>query len=202
MGTLIPHFKKGDFDKLHLHIPDEATQKFAGDIYFHLSAKIELNRQMNRTLEAMARAIFKNWFVDFDPVRAKAAGQQPPGLKPEIAAFFPDSFEDSELGEIPRGWRVQSFTDGVDVIGGGTPKTSIPEYWGGEIPWFSVTDTPAAGEVFAVSTDKTITQEGVNNSSTRVLGPWNNDYFCTRNCGQPCTRRGAHGHESVLLWFA
>lgn len=119
VGTLIPHFKKGDFDKLQLHIPDKASQRFIGDIYFNLSAKIELNRRMNRTLEDMARAIFKSWFVDFDPVRTKAAGQQPPlpapqsgaarqagGLKPEIADLFPDSFEDSELGEIPKGWRV------------------------------------------------------------------------------------------------
>jgi type I restriction enzyme S subunit len=74
-----------------------------------LDDKIELNRRMNRTLEDIARAIFKSWFVDFDPVRAKAAGNQPKGLKPEIADLFPDSFEDSELGEIPKGWRIQSM---------------------------------------------------------------------------------------------
>ncbi len=74
-----------------------------------LDDKIELNRRMNQTLEAMARAIFKSWFVDFDPVRAKAAGQQPQGLKPELATLFPDAFEDSELGEIPKGWRVETL---------------------------------------------------------------------------------------------
>ena len=76
-----------------------------------LDDKIELNRKMNQTLEEMARAIFKSWFVDFDPVRAKAAGQKPSGLKPEIAALFPDSFEPSELGEIPKGWRVGTLGD-------------------------------------------------------------------------------------------
>ena len=73
---------------------------------------------MNQTLEATARAIFKSWFVDFDPVRAKAAGQKPPGLKPEIAALFPDSFEDSEGGSIPRGWTTRSVGSLADVRGG------------------------------------------------------------------------------------
>ncbi len=118
VGTMIPHFKKGDFDKLQLGIPVRHTQEFVGDLYFNLSAKIELNRRMNGTLEATARAIFKSWFVDFDPVRAKAAGQPPPGLKPELAALFPDAFEDSELGEIPKGWRVVGLGEVVDVVKG------------------------------------------------------------------------------------
>ena len=70
VGTMIPHFKKGDFDKLRLPVPDRQTQESVGAIYRILSDKIELNRRMNETLEAMARAIFKSWFVDFDPVRA------------------------------------------------------------------------------------------------------------------------------------
>jgi len=75
-----------------------------------LDDKIELNRRMNETLEAMARALFKSWFVDFDPVRAKAEGRDP-GLPKHIADLFPDSFEDSELGEIPRGWEVGALCD-------------------------------------------------------------------------------------------
>jgi type I restriction enzyme S subunit len=71
VGTMIPHFKKGDFDKLLLELPDENTQRFIGDVYFELSAKIDLNRRMNQTLEAIAQALFRSWFVDFDPVRAK-----------------------------------------------------------------------------------------------------------------------------------
>ncbi|MDI9432220.1 MAG: restriction endonuclease subunit S [Planctomycetota bacterium] len=88
--------------------------------------KIELNRRMNRTLEAMARAIFQSWFVNFDPVRAKlalskaegAAGQQPPGLNPEIAALFPDAFEESELGQIPKGWKVESLDKTAHFLNG------------------------------------------------------------------------------------
>jgi type I restriction enzyme S subunit len=69
-----------------------------------LDDKIELNRRMNETLEAMARVLFKSWFVDFDPVRAKMEGRQPHGMDAETAALFPDAFEESELGEIPKGW--------------------------------------------------------------------------------------------------
>jgi type I restriction enzyme S subunit len=71
-----------------------------------LDDKIELNRRMNETLEAMARALFKAWFVDFDPVRAKSEGRQPAGMDAETASVFPESFEESDLGEIPKGWRV------------------------------------------------------------------------------------------------
>ena len=110
VGTLIPHFKKGDFDKLLLPVPSREAQEIIGDTYFNLSAKIDLNRRMNETLEAMARALFKSWFVDFDPVRAKAEGRDP-GLPQPLADLFPDSFEDSELGWIPRGWEVGQVGD-------------------------------------------------------------------------------------------
>ena len=73
VGTLIPHFKKGDFDKLSIPVPETGVQEVIGDMYFSLSAKIEQNRHTNETLEAMAQAIFNSWFVDFDPVRAKAS---------------------------------------------------------------------------------------------------------------------------------
>jgi type I restriction enzyme S subunit len=123
---------------------------------------------MNQTLEATARAIFKSWFVDFDPVHAKAEGR-PTGLPDDIAALFPDSFEDSELGEIPRGWRVMPLSEVVNIIGGGTPKTKVKEYWGGDIPWFSVVDAPTETDVFVIDTEKHITELGVDKSSTKVL---------------------------------
>ena len=85
-------------------MPPLAEQRAIAHILGTLDDKIELNRRMNETLEAMARALFKSWFVDFDPVRAKAEGRDP-GLPKPLADLFPDSFEDSELGEIPRGGR-------------------------------------------------------------------------------------------------
>lgn len=86
--------------------PSYDEQRAIAHILGSLDDKIELNRRMNKTLEAMARAIFKSWFVDFDPVRAKAEGRDT-GLPDDIAALFPDSFDDSELGEIPKGWKVK-----------------------------------------------------------------------------------------------
>jgi type I restriction enzyme S subunit len=76
-----------------------------------LDDKIELNRRMNATLESISRALFKSWFVDFDPVRQKAAGKQPVGMDAQTAALFPDSFEDSEIGEVPKGWGVVEVRD-------------------------------------------------------------------------------------------
>ena len=87
----------------HVCLPPLPEQRAIAHILGTLDDKIELNRRMNETLEAMARALFKSWFVDFDPVRAKAEGRDP-GLPMRIADLFPDSFEDSAVGEIPRGW--------------------------------------------------------------------------------------------------
>ncbi len=111
-----------------LRLPPLHEQQAIACILGSLDDKIEFNRQMNRTLEEMARAIFKSWFIDFDPVRAKAAVRREhpnwtnaqisraacPNLKPEIAELFPDSFEDSELGEIPKGWEVGTLGDVAD----------------------------------------------------------------------------------------
>ena len=97
-------------------------QKSIAHILGTLDDKIELNRKTNETLEAMAKELFKSWFVDFDPVRAKAEGR-PTGLPAEISDLFPDSFEDSELGEIPSGWKVGS----LDQIGINPRETAKPE---------------------------------------------------------------------------
>ncbi len=94
------------FDHLTIPIPDLDEQRAIAHILGTLDDKIELNRCMNETLEGIARALFKSWFIDFDPVRAKAEGRKPFGMDQETAALFPDQFEDSELGEIPKGWTV------------------------------------------------------------------------------------------------
>jgi type I restriction enzyme S subunit len=111
---------KGHIDSFRLPLPPLAEQRAIAHILGALDDKIELNRRMNETLEAMARALFKSWFIDFDPVRAKAAGRDS-GLPNHIADLFPDSFEDSELGEIPRGWAApelrEVLTESIERIG-------------------------------------------------------------------------------------
>jgi type I restriction enzyme S subunit len=105
---------------------DLHEQRAIAYILGSLDDKIELNRRMNETLETMAHAIFKSWFVDFDPVRAKAKGRDP-NLPGEIAALFPDGFEDSELGEIPKGWRVNSLDKIADYMNGLACQKYQPE---------------------------------------------------------------------------
>jgi type I restriction enzyme, S subunit len=134
-----------------------------------LDDRITLLRETNATLEAIAQALFKSWFVDFDPVRAKMEGRAPEGMDEATAALFPDSFEETELGLVPRGWMSRTFRETIDIIGGGTPKTSNPDFWNGNIPWFSVVDAPAATDVFVIDTEKHITEAGLNGSSTKLL---------------------------------
>ena len=104
-----------DLATLAVHWRPVSEQRAIAHVLGTLDDKIELNRRMNETLEAIARALFKSWFVDFDPVRAKSEGRDP-GLPPHLAELFPDSFEDSELGEVPRGWKVAPLGDIADVI--------------------------------------------------------------------------------------
>jgi type I restriction enzyme S subunit len=95
-----------DLARLEVPHPPLTEQKAVAQILGTLDDKIELNRRMNATLEAMARALFQSWFVDFDPVRAKLDGRQPAGLDPATAALFPAHFQDSEDGKLPIGWRL------------------------------------------------------------------------------------------------
>jgi type I restriction enzyme, S subunit len=98
-----------------LPVPPPDEQKVIAHILGTLDDKIELNQQMNNTLEAIARTIFKSWFIDFDPVRAKMDGQQPAGMDAETAALFPAEFEDSALGKIPKGWKVKTLSYFIDI---------------------------------------------------------------------------------------
>jgi type I restriction enzyme S subunit len=112
-----------DLVKLRLPRPPLKEQEAIACILGALDDKIELNRRMNRTLEAMAQAIFRSWFVGFDPVHAKADGGKPSGLSSYIADLFPDGFEDSELGEIPCGWDVIPLYNVAEYINGAAFKS-------------------------------------------------------------------------------
>jgi len=122
-GSTRPKLTQGDMKRIPLFAPEKSTQRAISHILGSLDDKIELNHKMNETLEEMARAIFKSWFVDFDPVRAKAEGRDP-GLPKEIAAFFPDSFQDSDLGEIPEGWEIKTIGEVVEFAYGKALKAS------------------------------------------------------------------------------
>ena len=154
VSGVIPHFKKTDFDKLHLPYPDMPTQRAIGKLYFDFCAKIELNRRMNATLESLARAIFKSWFVDFDPVRMKSEGgmvksessdsaPSPFTLPPSLFHLFPSSFQDSELGKIPTGWETCVLDDLTEfVIGGDWGKDSPEDPFTEEVKCIRGADIP------------------------------------------------------------
>jgi len=167
-GSANPTLNRNHVHTINTLWPPLPEQRAIAHILGTLDDKIELNRRMNETLEAMAQALFKSWFVDFDPVRAKMEGR-PTGLPKEIEDLFPDSFEDSKLGEIPKGWSVVPFTNVLEIVGGGTPKTSIGNYWNGNIPWFSVEDSPNESDIWVIDTKRKITEEGLINSSTKIL---------------------------------
>jgi type I restriction enzyme S subunit len=107
---MAPYLSLVDQKRLRISIPPIGDQRAIAHILGTLDDKMELNRRMSETLEAMARTLFKSWFVDFDPVRAKAEGRDP-SLPKDIAELFPDSFKGSEMGEIPKGWKVGTLAD-------------------------------------------------------------------------------------------
>ena len=183
---------------IEIPIPENRSEQVRiSSVLRSLDDKIGLNCGINQTLEAMAQAIFKSWFVDFDPVKAKVAAieqgqdplraamraisgktdaeldQMPREHQDQLAttaALFPDAMEESELGEIPKGWKAIPLSKMIKLIGGGTPKRSEPSYWNGTIPWFSVRDVPDDGDVWVVDTDEKITEVGLQKSSTKLLG--------------------------------
>ena len=110
-GSAQPILNKGDFSRLEITLPPLPVQQRIAHILGTLDDKIELNCRMNATLEAMARALFQSWFVDFDPVRAKLDGRKPAGLDAATAALFPDSFQESPMGLIPKGWEVKTIDE-------------------------------------------------------------------------------------------
>ena len=126
-GTTVLGIRQSELRKISLTLPPLAEQKAIAAVLGALDDKIELNRRMNATLEAMARALFQSWFVDFDPVRAKMDGRKPVGLDPATAALFPDSFRDSELGHIPKGWRVGRVDEVSDFSRASVTPAEFPE---------------------------------------------------------------------------
>ncbi len=155
---------------LQIPIPPPDELEAIAHVLGTLDDKIELNRRMNATLEAMARALFQSWFVDFDPVRAKLDGRQPEGMDEATAALFPDSFQDSEAGHIPAGWKVLPVGDVVTTVGGATPSTKEPIYWeGGTHHWTTPKDFSSLQSPILLETNRKITDAGLAKISSGLL---------------------------------
>jgi type I restriction enzyme, S subunit len=170
VGAVQQHFNVGSARTLRLNLPPLEEQEAVASVLGALDDKIELNRRMGATLEAMARALFQSWFVDFDPVRAKLDGRTPVGLDTATAKLFPGAFQDVEGAHIPIGWTVHPVGEVVDCVGGGTPSTAEPKYWeGGTHHWTTPKDFSLLQAPILLDTDRKLTDAGIAKISSGLL---------------------------------
>ncbi|MCF5144400.1 restriction endonuclease subunit S [Pseudomonas sp. PA-6-1D] len=152
-------------------IPPIEDQRAIASVLGALDDKIEQNRRANRALEELAQATFRAWFVDFEPVKTKAAGQSSfPGMPPTVFSALADRLTDSSIGFVPEGWAVRPIGDLVTVKGGGTPSTKVPAYWeGGKHFWATPKDLSGLQDPVLLSTGRSITDAGADSISSGVM---------------------------------
>jgi len=137
IGATMPNLNKSIIGRIEIPILSISVQKEIAALLGALDDKIELNRRMSATLEEMARALYRSWFVDYDPVHARALGQPPGHMEPTTAALFPDSFGPDGL---PKGWEMSTIGEVTETVGGATPKTKELSYWDGPHRWATPRD--------------------------------------------------------------
>jgi type I restriction enzyme S subunit len=192
-GTSNPSLSRNTFADLLLPTPPLSTQRAIAHILGTLDDKIDLNRRMNETLEAMARALFRSWFVDFDPVRAKAEGRDPCLAKP-LADVFPDGFECSDGTEVPFGWRRAPLGDWVRALSGGTPSKKEASLWGGSIPWIS---PKVMSSIHAVKAEHHVFKVAIGNGTQ--LAPKGSTLVMVRGMGLHQQVRVSQARRSVAF---
>lgn len=162
----MPNLNEGIIRRFAFYMPSIDDQLAITVLLDALDDKIELNRRMNETLEAMARAIFKDWFVDFGPTRAKMEGRAP-YLAADIWSLFPDRLDDDGK---PEGWTNSTIGAEVEVVGGSTPSTKEASYWtGGRHCWATPKDLSALSHPVLLDTERKITDAGVSVISSGLL---------------------------------
>ena len=166
-----PNFNLQEIGDLKIPAFSLVRQKEIASVLRLLDDRITLLRETNATLEAIAQALFKSWFVDFDPVRAKLEGRTPEGIDETTAALFPDGFEESELGLVPRGWRASNMGE-VSTVGiGKTPPRKEPQWFSEsaeDMRWVSIRDMGVSG-VYASQTSEYLTSEAIQRFNVRVV---------------------------------
>lgn len=175
-GSPIPSTTRAAVYMLELDVPPKHEQKAISRILGTLDDKIELNRKENETLEAMALTLFKAWFVDFEPVRAKIEGrwqrgQSLPGLPAHLYDLFPDRLVESELGEVPEGWQFVPAGE-IYAVGIGKTPPRKEQHWFTEsvndVPWVSIKDMGSSG-LFISETSERLTSEAVEKYNIRLV---------------------------------
>lgn len=161
-GSAIPHISQKQIEDYKILLPDLEMQRRIASILSSLDRKIELNNKINADLEEMAQAIFKNWFVDFEP-------------------FKDGKFVDSELGMIPEGWKVGCLGDMGAVVCGKTPSKSNSNYYGGDIPFIKIPDMH--GNVFVENSEDRLTEEGSLSQIKKLIPPYSLMVSCIATVG-------------------
>ena len=208
-GSTVSGIKQSELRKLQLTFPPVEEQRQVAAILGSLDDKIDLNRRINQTLEAMAQAIFQSWFVDFDPVKAKIAakaeGRDPlraamsaicgkadaelDALPPEqyeqlaaTAALFPDEMEASNLGQIPKGWAINQISQFGDVVCGKTPSKTNPDFFGEGIPFIKIPDMH--NSVYVVSPSEQLSASGAASQVKKTIPPGSICVSCIATVGK------------------
>ena len=187
-GSVFNTITRDTFDTIEIELPPLDEQKRIAEFLGAFDDKIELLQKQNKTLEEMAKATFKSWFVDFDVVRAKQKGlpkadiMREYHLTDEFYDLFPSSFADSPLGPIPSGWEVVKISDVARVVGGGTPSTKQTKFFsasGTAIAWLTPKDLSGYQYKYIDHGQTDITQEGLTHSSAQLM-PTNSIVFSSR----------------------
>lgn len=169
-GTAIMNLSREHLLGFRVTLPSRAYQRSVAELLGSIDDRIDLLRQTNATLESIAQALFKSWFIDFDPVRAKAEGREPEGMDAATAALFPAEFEESALGSVPKGWRVQPIGDLVETVGGSTPDTKNPSFWEPAVHhWTSPKDLSNAPSPVLLDTERKVSPAGLAKISSGLL---------------------------------
>ena len=170
VGAVFDSLRCRDIPLFELPVPPLAEQGQIASVLSALDDRITLLRETNATLEAIAQALFKSWFVDFDPVRAKMDGRAPEGMDEATAALFPDGLEDSELGLVPKGWGVLPVGDAIDTVGGATPDTKNPAYWEPAIHcWTTPKDLSGIAAPILLGTERKLSDAGLAKIGSGLL---------------------------------
>ena len=169
-GSGQPLINQTTLNAIETQIPYPREQRAISGIVGALDDRITLLRETNATLEAIAQALFKSWFVDFDPVRAKMEGRTPEGMDEATAALFPDGLETSELGEVPRGWRVMPVGDAIEAVGGATPDTKNEAFWEPPVHcWTSPKDLSGIAAPVLLDTERKVSDQGLAKIGSGLL---------------------------------
>ena len=157
-------------ESFEVAIPPFVEQREIAKVLGALDDKVEQNRQSAQALEQLVQAIFRAWFMHFEPVKDKTAGTPSfPFMPQQVFDTLSTGFVDSHAGPVPEGWQIRALSAICTLVSGGTPRRSNPSYWSGDVPWYSVKDAPGEGEIWVINTDEAITQDGLAESAARLV---------------------------------